>query len=56
MQAYPRKKKIVVIDHLVTSSSTVLNNELNWGGKDWNKEREEIKLLLSKSKTIKLRM
>ena len=40
-----KKEKIVVIDHLVTSSSTVLNNELNWGGTDWNKEREENKLL-----------
>ena len=27
------------------SNSTALNNELNWGGTDWNKEREEIKLL-----------
>ena len=45
-----KKEKIVVIDHLVTSNSTVLNNELNWGGTDWNKEREEIKLLLSKSR------
>ena len=55
-----KKKKIVVIDHLlthlVTSNSTVLNNELNWSGTDWNKERdvrEESKLLFSKSKTIK---
>ena len=37
----------------VTSNSTELNNELNWGDTDWNKEREEIKLLISKSKTIK---
>jgi len=31
-----KKKKIVAIDHLVTSNSTVLNinNELNWGGTD----------------------
>ena len=48
-----KEEKRIVIDHLVTSNSTVLNNELNWGGTDWNKEREEIKLLLSKSKTIK---
>ena len=54
-----KKKKIVVIvihvviEPLVTSNSTVLNNKLNWGGTDWNKERQEIKLLLSKSKTIK---
>ena len=47
-----KKEKIIVIDHLVTSNSIVLNNEFNWGGTEWNKEREEIKLLLSKSKTI----
>ena len=40
-------------EKILTSNSTVLNNELNWGDTDWNKEREEIKLLLSKSKTIK---
>ena len=34
-----KKKKMVVIDHLVTLNSTVLNNELNWGGTDWIKER-----------------
>jgi hypothetical protein len=38
---------------IITSNSTELNNELNWGDTDWNKEREEIKLLISKSKTIK---
>ena len=48
-----KKEKIVVSDHLITSNSTVLNNELNWGGTDCNKEWEEIKPLLSKSKTIK---
>ena len=48
-----KKEKMVVIDHLVTSNSTVLNNELNWGGTDLDKEWEEIKLLLSKSKTVK---
>ena len=40
-------------EKILTSNSTELNNELNWGDTDWNKEREEIKLLISKSKTIK---
>ena len=36
-----------------TPNSAMLNNELNRGDTDWDKEGEEIKLLLSKSKTIK---
>ena len=51
-----QKKRInagVKKEKILTSNSTELNNELNWGDTDWNKEREEIKLLLSKSKTVK---
>ena len=51
-----QKKRVnagVKKEKILTSNSTELNNELNWDDTDWNKEREEIKLLLSKSKTIK---
>ena len=51
-----QKKRVnagVKKEKILTSNSTELNNELNWGDTDWNKEREEIKLLISKSKTIK---
>ena len=38
--------------HVINRSSCERNNELDWGGTDWNGKRAEIKLLLSKSKTI----
>ena len=40
-------KKMIVIEHLAVSNSTVLNQELNWGSTDWNKDAEIIKYLLS---------
>ena len=44
-----KKQKITVIEQLVVSNSTVLNQELNWGSTDWNKEAELIKSLLSQT-------
>ena len=42
-----KKQKMIVIEQLAVSNSTVLNQELNWGSTDWNKEAEIIKSLLS---------
>ena len=42
-----KKQKMIVIEQLAVSNSTVLNQELNWGSTDWNKEAELIKSLLS---------
>ena len=44
-----KKQKITVIEQLAVSNSTVLNQELNWGSTDWNKEAELIKSLLSQT-------
>ena len=44
-----KKQKIPVIEQLAVSNSTVLNQELNWGSIDWNKEAELIKSLLSQT-------
>ena len=40
---------MIVIEQLAVSNSTVLNQELNWGSTDWNKEAELIKSLLSQT-------
>ena len=42
-----KEQKMIVIEQLAVSNSTVLNQELNWGSTDWNKEAELIKSLLS---------
>ena len=44
-----KKQKMIVIEQLAVSNSTVLNQELNWGSTDWNKEAELIKSLLSQT-------
>ena len=38
---------MIVIEQFVVSNSAVLNQKLNWGSTDWNKEAEIIKSLLS---------
>ena len=43
-----KKQKMIVIEQFVVSNSTVLNQELNWEGTDWNKEAEIIRSLLIK--------
>ena len=46
-----KKQEMIVIEQLAVSNSTyaVLNQELNWGSTDWNKEAELIKSLLSQT-------
>ena len=44
-----KTQKITVIEQLAVSNSRVLNQELNWGSTDWNKESELIKSLLSQT-------
>ena len=43
------KRKMIVIEQLAASNSTVLNQQLNWGSDDWNREAELIKYLLSQT-------
>ena len=40
-----KEQKITVIERLIVSNSTILNQELNSGSTDWNKEAELIKSL-----------
>ena len=40
------KQKRRVIEQLVVSNSAVLNQELNWGSADWNKEAESNQLFI----------
>ena len=42
-----KEQKVIVIEQLAVSNSTVLNQELKWGSTDWNKEAEQIKYLLT---------
>ena len=35
-----KNTQVVVIEQLAVSNSTVLNQELNWGSTDWNREAE----------------
>ena len=43
--------KMIVTEQLIVSNSTLLNQELNRGSTDWNKEAELIWYLLSMSKS-----
>ena len=42
-----KEQKMIVIEQLAVSNPTILNQELNWGSTDWNKEADLIKCLLS---------
>jgi hypothetical protein len=45
--AQGKKQKMIVIEQLAVSNSTVLNQALNWGSANWDKEANIIKSLLS---------
>ena len=45
---------MIVIEQFAVSNSTVLNQELNWGSTDWNKEAKIISLFQVNQQNIRL--